>query len=149
MTHICISELNIIGSDNGLSPGRHQASIWTNAGILLIGYSGTNFSEILITIQTFSFKKMHLKLMSGKLLPFFLSLNELSVVASCEKVFMPWIHNVASVNISTSQHHSKHFADHFSNALLLKQNMCIFIKISFISVWLTRDCLYNGLELVK
>ena len=38
----------IIGSDNGLSPGRHQAIIWTNDGILLIGTLGTNFSEILI-----------------------------------------------------------------------------------------------------
>ena len=68
MTHICISKLNIIGSDNGLTHGWCQAIIWTNAGILLIGYSGTKFSEILIAIQTFSFKKMHLKLLSGKLL---------------------------------------------------------------------------------
>ena len=30
-------KLTIIGSDNGLSPGRRQAIIWTNAGILLIG----------------------------------------------------------------------------------------------------------------
>ena len=36
-THICVSELTIIGSDNGLSPERRQAIIWTNAGILLIG----------------------------------------------------------------------------------------------------------------
>ena len=43
-------ELTIIGSDNGLSPGRRQAMIWTNAGILLIGALGTNFSEILIEI---------------------------------------------------------------------------------------------------
>ena len=35
--HICVSKLTIIGSDNGLSPGRRQAIIWTNAGILLIG----------------------------------------------------------------------------------------------------------------
>ena len=34
-----------IGSDNGLSPSRHQAIIWINAGILLIGPIGTNFSE--------------------------------------------------------------------------------------------------------
>ena len=34
--HICISKQAIIGSDNGLAPGRHQAIIWTNAGILLI-----------------------------------------------------------------------------------------------------------------
>ena len=60
----CIYEsLNwvIIGSDNGLSPVQRQAMIWTNAGILLIGPLGTNFSEILIGIQTFSFKKLHLK----------------------------------------------------------------------------------------
>ena len=36
MTHIWVSKLTIIGSDNGLSPSRRQAIIWTNAGILLI-----------------------------------------------------------------------------------------------------------------
>ena len=50
MTHICIGKLTNIGSDNGLSPGRRQAIIWTNAGMLLIGPLGTNFSEILIGI---------------------------------------------------------------------------------------------------
>ena len=35
--HICVGNLTTIGSDNGLSPGRHQAIIWTNAGILLAG----------------------------------------------------------------------------------------------------------------
>ena len=58
VTHICVSKIIIIGSDNGLSPGRRQAIIWTNAGILLIEPSGTNFSEILIEIHTFSFKKI-------------------------------------------------------------------------------------------
>ena len=33
MTHICVGNLTIIGSDNGLSPSRRQAIIWTNAGI--------------------------------------------------------------------------------------------------------------------
>ena len=42
VTHICVSELTSIGSENGLSPGRRQAFIWTNAGILLIGPLGTN-----------------------------------------------------------------------------------------------------------
>ena len=55
--HICVSKLTIIGSDNGLSPGRRQAIIWANAGILLIGPLGTNLSEILIEIYTFSLKK--------------------------------------------------------------------------------------------
>ena len=57
VTHICISKLTIIGSDNGLSPERRQAIIWSNAGILLIGRLGTNFSDILIEIQTFFFEE--------------------------------------------------------------------------------------------
>ena len=43
--HVCVSKLTNIGSDNGLSPGRRQAIIWTKAGILLIGPLGMNFSE--------------------------------------------------------------------------------------------------------
>ena len=31
---MCIGNLTIIGSDNGLLPGRHQAIIWTSTGIL-------------------------------------------------------------------------------------------------------------------
>ena len=78
VTHICVGKLTIIGSDNGLSPERRQAIIWTNAGILLIGPLGTNFSEILIGIQTFSFKKMHLKMSSATWRLFGLGLNELT-----------------------------------------------------------------------
>ena len=68
----------IIGSDNGLSPVLGQAIIWTIAGILLIGPLGTNFSEILIGIQTFSFKKLHLKTLSTKWRLFCLGPNELN-----------------------------------------------------------------------
>ena len=39
-----------IGSNNGLSPIRRQAIIWTSAGLLSIGPLGTNFSEILTKI---------------------------------------------------------------------------------------------------
>ena len=63
--HIWISKLNIIASDNGLSPGKHQAIIWTNDGILLTGPPGTNFSEIFSEIWTFSFKIMHLNMSSA------------------------------------------------------------------------------------
>ena len=35
--HICVRKLTIIRSDNGLSPGRHQAINWTNVGTLSIG----------------------------------------------------------------------------------------------------------------
>ena len=77
VTHICVGNLTIIGSDNGLSPGRRQAIIWTNAGMLLIGPLGTNFSENLIEILTFSFTKMRLKLSSANWRPFCLGLNVL------------------------------------------------------------------------
>ena len=93
--HICVSKLTIICSDNGLSPGRRQAIIWTNAGILLIGPLGTNFSEILNEIQTFSLKKMHLKMSSGKWRPFCLGLNVL-IKAEREQWHHPpgvWWHN--------------------------------------------------------
>ena len=50
VTHICVSKLTIIGSDNGLSPDRLQAIIWTNAGIMLIWPVGKKINEILIEI---------------------------------------------------------------------------------------------------
>ena len=81
--HICVRQLTIIGSDNGLSLGRRQAILWSNAGILLIGPLGTNFSEILNGIQTFSFKKLHLKTSSAKCRLFCRGLNELSCLRLC------------------------------------------------------------------
>ena len=78
VTHICVSDLTSICSDNGLSPGRHQAIIRTNAWILSIRPLGTNFSEFLVEILIFSFKKMRLKVSSAKRPPFCLGLNELS-----------------------------------------------------------------------
>ena len=79
VTHICVGKLSIIGSNNGLSPGRRQAIIWTNAGILLIGPLGTNFSENWIGVETFSIKEMHLKMLSAKWRLFGLGLNELII----------------------------------------------------------------------
>ena len=77
VTHICICKLIIIVSDNGLSPDRRQAIIWTIAGLLSIGPLRTYFSESLIKIQQFSLKKMHLKMLSAKWRPSCLGLNVL------------------------------------------------------------------------
>ena len=77
VTHICVGNQAIIGSDNGLSPGRRQAIIWTNDGILLIRFLEINFGEILSEIHTFSFKKMLLKTTSAKWPPSWLGLNVL------------------------------------------------------------------------
>ena len=77
VTYICVSKRTTIGSDNGLSPGRRQAIIWPNAGILFIQTLGTNFSEFLREIYTFFFMKMHLKMSSWKCLPSCLGLKVL------------------------------------------------------------------------
>ena len=78
VSHICVSKLNIIGSDNGLLPGRRQVIIWTNAGILLIRSFGANFSEISSEARAFPFNKMHLKMSSAKWRSFCLGFNVLS-----------------------------------------------------------------------
>ena len=62
------------GYNNSLSPGRRQAIIGTNVGILLIWPLGTNFTETSIEIHISSFKKIHLK-MSSKCWPFWLGIN--------------------------------------------------------------------------
>ena len=96
MTHICISDLTSIGSDNGLSPGRRQAIIRTNAGILLIRPLGINFSEFLVEILISSFKKMRLKVSSAKRRPFCLGLNELSTLEGygCNHWSSPWYQSI-------------------------------------------------------
>ena len=77
VTHICVGKLIIIGSDNGLSPDRRQAIIWTNSGLLSNGPLRTYFNENLIKMQQFSSKKMHVKMSSGKWRPFCFGLNVL------------------------------------------------------------------------
>ena len=79
VTHICVGNLIIIGSDNGLSPDRRQAIIWTNARLLSIEPLRTYFNETLIKTQQFSLKKMHVKLSSAKWRPSCLGLNVLRV----------------------------------------------------------------------
>ena len=116
MTHICVSNLTIIGSDNGLSPSRRQAIIWTNAGILLIGPLGTNLSEILILTDTFSFKKMHLKVSSVKWRPFCLGLN---VLMETDKGYVIYMHNCWDVYIYMGECNIPNWRLHFLAHLTL------------------------------
>ena len=67
-----------IGSDNGLWPVQRQAIIETNAGLLSIVPIRTNFSEILVKMQNFSFTKIHLKISSVERQPFCPGGEELS-----------------------------------------------------------------------
>ena len=117
VTHICVSTLTIIGSDNVLLPGRSQAIIWTNAVTLLIRTLGTNFCEILGKIHSFSFKKMHLKMSSAKGRIFSLGLNELTVTVSS----MYWVpsycpfndlQHLHSIVLCSGIHHSSFWLNH-------------------------------------
>ena len=99
--HICITNPTIIGWDTGLLSSRRQAIIWTNVGILLIWPLGRNFTEMLIEIHIFSFKKMHLKMLSAKQHVFCPSLNVLtlnlqgpsylSLAQPISWLLMPWL----------------------------------------------------------
>ena len=77
VTHTCDGKLAIIVSDYDLSPGWSQSIIWTKVRISVNRTLGTNFSEILSEIHTFSFKKMYLKMSSSRWRPFCPSLNVL------------------------------------------------------------------------
>ena len=93
VTHICVNKLTIIGSDNGLSPDRRQAIIWTNAGLLSIGPMRTYFSENLIKIHQFSLKKMHVKMSSAKWRPSCLGLNVLTLcMVNCLWFGVSWVY---------------------------------------------------------
>ena len=62
----------------------HVCIIGSYNGILWIGPLGTNLSEILIKIDTFSFKKVCLKVSSGKWQLFCLGLNVLKDILSTD-----------------------------------------------------------------
>ena len=140
MTHICVGKLTTFGSDNGLSPGRRQTIIWTNAGILLIGLLGTNFSEILIEIQTFSFQKVHFKMSSAKWRPFCLGFNVLKGLSersntrrSLTPVFSIQDYGDPLGILFNSSHpgqNDRHLVDDLFKCIFVNEKFCISFQIS-------------------
>ena len=127
-THICVSKLTIIGSDNGLSPGRRQAITWTNDGILLIGPLGTNFSEILSKIHS-------LKTSSAKWRPFCLGFHVLTdwshfaddiskcIFHCCRLSMSAWPVLTAYISIQMNQRHDITIWLHFIKLLEFEFNI--------------------------
>ena len=75
----------------------------------------TNFSEILIGIQTFSFKKMHIKMASAKWRPFCLGLNVLrNQITRCFRMFNLYKNN----RITVVSHESQSVPGHSSHSWL-------------------------------
>ena len=93
VTQKCVSKLTNTDSNNGLSPGWCEALIWTTAAILLIG---SKFSEILIEIHTFSFKKMNLQMSSR---------NGCDFVNVLEWVLFQLSNEETVSSIKSAQHH--------------------------------------------
>ena len=109
VTQICVTTQAVIGSDNGLSPVGRQVIIWTNAVILSTGPPGTQFNQIVC--KMLPFKKMRLKMSSGKCWPFCLSLNVL--------------------NIMRPEQNDHYFpGQHFQTHYLKKKPFCTLFKIS-------------------
>ena len=146
LTRICVNNLTIIGKDNGLSPGRCQANVWTNAGRLLNGPLRTNYSEILIEIHAFSINKMHLNLSSAKWQPFCLGLNMLTV----HVIILPrqyWMH----LNLAKS--HKLQWNFNQDKSMVIQENVFgnVVSKISqifhfflfFFYIFLFQICLYR------
>ena len=144
MTHICVNNPTIIGSDNGLSPSRCQAIIWTKAGILLIETLGTNFSEILIEILTFSFKKKRLKVSSAKRGPFCLGLNVLNT-QTCQETSVD--RRIPRFNTLRPRQDGRHFADDILTCIFFNENGCILIRFSL--KYVRRGSIDNNLALVQ
>ena len=70
----------IIGSGNGLIHVWCQPITWISTDLLSVKTSKTHFNEIVFEIQKFSFKYIHLKMLSEKCQPFCPSLKVLSVL---------------------------------------------------------------------
>ena len=110
VTHIWVSKLTIIGPDNGLAPGRHQAIIWTNYRMLLIRTLGTNLNEILSEIHSFSFKKMYFK-MSVKWWQFCLGPSVIKDTEMCISATAHWIDMIRLLRIFKRFHSRSGSAD--------------------------------------
>ena len=142
VTCICTSKLTIMGSDNGLSPGRRQALIWTNAGLLSIGTAGTNFSEILVEIQTVFFKNIYLKISSRIWQLFCFDLNVLSEIEtfSVRNMYLKmspakWRQFCLDLNVLTMPNVC---ADFSRQATLCRLSICSFLQFMKVirSMWL-------------
>ena len=107
-----------VSTDTGVSPRRPTAIIWTNVGILLIGPLGTEFSEILIEIETFTGKKMHLDMTSAKWRPYCLGLN----------ILIPgYQHDEDAENTMSTMHGSWH--------CLYVSSLCYRITVTSLWTW--------------
>ena len=118
-THICFTRPQWVNSSPPSTPYIHQrtglalvrvwcqAITWSNSGLLWISPFETNFSEIQIKIQNFSFIKMHLKKLSVKWCPFCPWGDELTNIYIQQEwvtsYYMNWFLTCPAVNTATNK----------------------------------------------
>ena len=78
-THICVNKLSRHWFRYWLVHVRCLAIIWTDVGLLSMGPWRSYFNKILIKIQQFTLKRMHVRMSSAKYWPSYLGLNMLIV----------------------------------------------------------------------
>ena len=116
---------------------------------LLIGPLGTNFSEILIEILTFSFKKMRLKESSAKWRPFCLGLNVL--IPPCDIGILLLCHTWRDISKSyvwyrciVATVYLKKYAQGFCFAVLCcgytLTDFPISTRLTSLALWQSNDC---------
>ena len=96
---------------------------WLSKPMVLIGNLGTNVSEILIEIYIFSFKKMHLKMSSGKCQPFCLDYNVLTY-----DLLQTSLHKIESYNINFTMYGYKQRMVPLFSCILMKANLTTSIR---------------------
>ena len=84
---ICVGNLTIISSNNGLSLDRRLTIIWSNSDLLPIGRLEIKLRVILLALQTFSFKKLHLEMSSAKWGQFCLGLSVLNCTHTKDRLY--------------------------------------------------------------
>ena len=146
--------LAIIGSDNGMSLGRRQAIIWTSAVLLSTGTLEINSSQILFDIQLFSFKKIHLKMSSGKYRQFCVGLNVLTsticvTFVSLRLKLYSFIWDISEhSSIGFNSYICKRVFFHFDDIIFiitfLCQHICVIMLFVFTVEQATPTCIVNN-----
>ena len=129
VTHICVDKLTIIGSDMAC---RLDSTKPLSEPVLEYCQLETNFSEISIGIQTFSFKKVHLK-MSTWWRPFCIGLKVLMILCAILQV------HVVHVGLGTAR---SVWAPSWKGNVLLKKTRYLDHDINVSKVkWISRYCM--------
>ena len=133
-----------IGSDNGLSPVRCQAILWTHADPLSLSNEplATNLSEISMKMNMFAFKKMYFKMSCAKWWPFYHSspCAEYTMILSLKKCTAQ---ATGLMHRHQGWNHPARFVSHLHEIFIYKvvYSFCLFYCLFIIVTWWYMWCI--------